>query len=262
MKNELEKRMDSGGLEGGRSPGMETRAPRSHSGEGVAIPDYLRRYYGWAYLWPVSVWFFDHQPIINAILLGNYSRIMAHTMRLMTNPQAGRTLQIAAVYGKLTPTLAKQIEDLHVIDVAPVQLKVLQRKLRASGTNATLACMDAEALVYEDDSFDTTLMYLLLHEMPEKARENSLREAIRVLRPGGKFVIAEYGEYGRRHPLHRFAFFRWALTTAEPFLEGFWRQNLTTELKRQAARVGKRVELDEQVDIFGGFYRVARYSVE
>lgn len=35
-------------------------------------PDYLARHYWWAYLWSVSVWFFDHQPIINAILFGQY----------------------------------------------------------------------------------------------------------------------------------------------------------------------------------------------
>jgi len=36
--------------------------------EPVDLPDYLRRYYAWAYVWPFSVWFFDHQPIIIAIL--------------------------------------------------------------------------------------------------------------------------------------------------------------------------------------------------
>lgn len=258
MEQEILKRMDAGSGEVSR-PGIGVT--RSGTGTEAAIPDYLRRYYGWAYLWPLSVWFFDHQPIINAILFGHYGRIMAHTVELMTTPAAGRSLQIAAVYGKLTPTLAKRIDDLHVIDVAPVQLAVLRRKLRATGTAAHLARMDAETLHYEDDSFDTALMYLLLHELPESARRNSLREAIRVLRPDGKFVIAEYGELGDRHLLHRFAPFRRILARAEPFLDGFWRRSLTAELAHQAARVGKRIELDRQVDVFGGFYRVARYIV-
>jgi hypothetical protein len=40
---------------------------------------------------------FDHQPIINSILFGNYRRIMRNTLRMMDPKSAGRTLQIAAV---------------------------------------------------------------------------------------------------------------------------------------------------------------------
>ena len=35
------------------------------------VPEYLARYYWWAYLWRGGIWFFDHQFVINAILLGN-----------------------------------------------------------------------------------------------------------------------------------------------------------------------------------------------
>ena len=225
------------------------------------MPDYLVRHYDWAYLWPVSVWFFDHQPIINAILFGQYRKIMDETLRLLDPPNAGRTLQIAGVYGELTPKLAKHIDDLHLIDVAPVQLEAAQRKLADIGKSAQLERMNAETLRYGNASFDTALMFLLLHELPAEARRRSLREAIRVVRPGGTFVIAEYGERRKRHLFHWFAPMRWVLTRAEPFLGGFWSEDLTEVLRQCAKEAGRTVELDEQVDIFGGFYRVARYRV-
>ena len=237
------------------------------AGEGVAarqadvLPDYLVRHYDWAYLWPVSVWFFDHQPIINAILFGQYRRIMDETMRLMETKRAGRTLQIAGVYGELTPKLARRVADLHMIDVATVQLKAAERKLAEAGRTAHLARMDAEDLQYPDASFDTSLMFLLLHELPADARRRALREAIRVTRPGGRFVIAEYGESRKRHFFHRFAPMRWVLTWAEPFLGGFWSEDLNQVLRECATAEGRRIQLDEHVDIFGGFYRVARYTV-
>lgn len=227
-----------------------------------ALPDYLVRHYDWAYLWPVSVWFFDHQPIINAILFGNYRRIMDQTLRLLDAPRAGRTLQIAGVYGELTAKIARHIDDLHLIDVAPVQLAAAQRKLAAVGRGAQLERMNAERLRYGDASFDTTLMFLLLHELPAEARRNALREAIRVTRPGGAFVCAEYGEKRKRHFFHRFAPMRWILTRAEPFLGGFWSEDLGAVLQDCARDVGRGIELDEHVDIFGGFYRVARYRVK
>ena len=43
----------------------QTFQPRAGAAEApVHLPDYLVRFYDWAYLWPISVWFFDHQPII------------------------------------------------------------------------------------------------------------------------------------------------------------------------------------------------------
>lgn len=248
----------------GESPGATGFAPGA-PGDGAAaevLPDYLVRHYRWAYLWPFSVRFFDLQPVINAILFGNYRKIMHHTMRLMQPADgAGRTLQIAAVYGELTPKLAEVIDDLHVIEVAPIQLEATARKLEAVGRTAELERMNAEHLGYGDDSFDTALMFLLLHELPAQARRNSLIEALRVIRPGGRFVVAEHGEIGRRHPFHRLTPVRWLLTRPEPFLDGFWKEDLTGILRECAARCGKHVELEEQVDIFRGFYRIVSYRV-
>lgn len=226
-----------------------------------AMPDYLVRHYAWAYLWPSAVWFFDHQPIINAILFGNYKRIMNETLRLLEPASAGRTLQIAGVYGELTPTLAQSIPDLHLIDVAPVQLSAAQRKLAAIGKAAQLARMNAEALTYPDKSFDTSLMFLLLHELPREARRRALREAIRVTRPGGHFVVAEYGEKRKGHFFHRFAPMRWVLTWAEPFLGDFWSEDLDEVLRECAGQAGRGIVREQTVDIFGGFYRVTRYRM-
>lgn len=246
--------------DGGVLTASSARAPyRMEATE--SLPDYLVRYYRWAYLWPSAVRFFDHQPIINAILFGHYRSIMNHTMRLMQSDGAGRTLLIAAVYGELIPKLADAVAALHVIDVASIQLRAAARKLEITGRNAHLAQMNAEYLTYEDDCFDTALMFLLIHEMPAEARRRSLTQALRVLRRGGRLVIAEYGEIGRAHLLHRFAPFRRTLTMAEPFLDGFWNENLTQVLCECAAAAGKDIELEEQVDIFGGFYRVVSYRV-
>ena len=230
--------------------------------EPVDLPDYLRRYYAWAYVWPFSVWFFDHQPIINAILFGNYRRIMRNALRLIDPKTAGKTLQIAGVYGELTPTLMSAgIADLHLIDAAPIQLEAARRKLAAIGRSAHLGRMFAENLRYNVGTFDTALMFLLLHEMPPWARRAALTEALRVLRPGGRLVIAEYGECRKRHLFHRFAPMRWVLTHAEPFLGGFWSEDLDAVLADCAAALGRSIALEEHVDIFGGFYRVMRYRV-
>jgi len=123
------------------------------------------------------------------------------------------------------------------------------------------ARMNAEALTYRSGSFDTVIVFLLLHEMPTQARHMALREAIRVLKPGGRLVLAEYGEVRKRHAFHRVAAMRWILIKAEPFLASFWKEDLVAVMRGIGAGVGRSVECDRQVDIFGGFYRVMRYRV-
>lgn len=225
------------------------------------LPAYLAGYYRCAYVWPLAVWFFDHQWIINAILFGQYRKIMQHTLRLLQPGRAGKTLQIASVYGELVPTLAAAIDDFHVIDIAPVQLQALKRKLKASQQVATITRMNAEQMDYPQNSFDTVLVFLLLHEMPPDARRRCLREACRIIRPGGRLVIAEYGRIGDRHFLHRFKPMRWLLTTAEPYLKGFWNEDLVQLLQDNAMTVGKHVELEEYVSIFTGFYRLMSFRI-
>src|SRR5665647_2014458 len=85
------------------------------------VPDYLARYYWWAYLWRWGIWFFDHQPVINAILFGQYDRLLKKTLaQVETRPDA-RLLQLTCVYGKLTPSLLSGTRnEIHLCDIAAV----------------------------------------------------------------------------------------------------------------------------------------------
>lgn len=229
----------------------------------AGIPGYLLRSYWWAYLWPPAVWFFDHQPVINTILFGNYRRLMDACVGLLDPASAGKTLQLAAVYGVLTPTLARRLDDgaLHLADVAPIQLEVTRRKVAEIGRRVELLRANVEALPCRGGSFDTVLLFFLLHELPADARRRVLGEAVRVLRPGGSLVIADYGELRRPHPLHRFRIFRGILERAEPFLGGFWREDLDRLIGRCAAARSRASSIESAQEIFRGFYRVRRYRI-
>lgn len=232
----------------------------------VPLPDYLLRHYWWAYLWRPAVWFFDHQPIINSIVFGQYRRLTDQTLRLVGSAGAGQTLLIASAYGNLIPRLTESLagNPLTVIDVAPIQLERAYAKLAQAGLaeHVQLRRMNAEHLYFNDDSQDTSLFFLLLHELPVDARRRAVAEALRVTRPGGHLVLAEYGAFTRTHWFHRLAPLRWIFGFAEPFLPSLWHQDLDALLAEQAARLGKRVVREEKVSIFGGFYRALRYRIE
>ncbi len=228
------------------------------------LPEYLVRHYWWAYLWRVGVWFFDHQPIINAILFGQYRTLCRQALQACTNGRPeGRLLQLTCVYGGLTPALLKTSQDdLYLMDVAEIQLATARRKLSdAEGRRLLAARMNAERLAYRDDAFATILVFFLLHELPPDARERTLCEALRVLRPGGRLVITEYGACPRRHLLWRLWPLRILLLWLEPFLGSFWRMDLPATLAACAQRQGKTIRPLEAFHCFSAFYRVCVFEV-
>lgn len=224
-------------------------------------PEYLARHYWWAYLDPIGVWFFDHYPIINLILFGQYRNILNEVMCRYAMTNGARTLQLTCAYGSLTPTLARaaNTHELHLMDVAAIQLHAAQRKIPPTSKPALYARINAEALAYADNSFDTVVIFFLLHELPHEARQQMLQETLRVLKPGGRLLIAEYGANYGRHLLHRLAPLRWVLEKLEPFLCDFWHSDLNAQLIEYAARHGKILLHDSETPLFGGFYRVMEY---
>jgi ubiquinone/menaquinone biosynthesis C-methylase UbiE len=225
------------------------------------MPWYLVRYYWWAYLWRRAVWFFDHQMIINAILFGQYRKLMRVTMSRLEQASQERILQLTCVYGELTPKLTKLLKPniLHITDVATVQLELARRKNEAGSLQVTR--MNAESLGYKGDLFSTIILFFLLHEMPPEARINTLSECMRTIQPGGTLLLTEYGPLPTRHWLYRFPPFRWLLTTLEPFLGSFWELDLEKQLSELAAKHGKEVSLELNAPIFAGFYRVMEFKV-
>ncbi len=226
------------------------------------IPLYLARHYWWAYLWRPALWFFDHQPIINAILFGQYRKLMRANMAILQNTPNESVLQLTCVYGELTPKLIATIspKPLHIIDAAKVQLDLAKSK--APAENAILAArMNAEHLAYRDDSFTTVVLFFLLHEMPEEARINVLCECMRVIPAGGILLITEYAPRPGKHILYRFPPSRWLITTLEPFLGGFWNDDLASLLNRLGKGYGKKAITQSDQRFFADFYRVAEFRI-
>lgn len=222
-------------------------------------PEYLVRNYWWAYLSPAGVWFFSHHTVINLILFGQYRTILSALTARLGSTSSKRMLQLTCAYGELTPTLAGHTEELHLNDVATIQLQLASRALSKHGHTAQRARMNAEALAYASNSFDTLVIFFLLHELPPAARQHAFEEALRVLKPNGRLLLAEYGMNRGSHPLHRFLPFRWILERLEPFLRDFWHSDLHAQLQACAARQNKSLRLIGETAVFGGFYRVIEY---
>ncbi len=77
--------------------------------------------------------------------------------------------------------------DVTAIDVTPAMLKHLERRAAGTGRSVATRIMDARQLAFPDSSFDAVVMHLILAVMPQP--ERGLREAVRVLKPGGRIAV-------------------------------------------------------------------------
>ena len=210
----------------------------------IAIPRYLAQTYWWAYVHPNAVKLFERQWLVNLILWGNFGRLRDAAVEALSNPSA-RTLQIACVYGDLTATLAPKVGHLDVVDVLPVQLDNLSRKLPRSAA-VGLIHGDSTRMHIESASYDQALLFFLLHEQPEAARRASITEALRVVKPGGRLVIVDYHRPHRLNPLY------WPmvgiLRTLEPFAMDLWAHEIAEWLPHPVRELKKQTS-------FGGRYQ-------
>jgi ubiquinone/menaquinone biosynthesis C-methylase UbiE len=214
------------------------------------VPRYLEQVYWWAYVHPKAVHVFEREWLVNAILFGNYGRLRDAALADLGQAVAGRTLQVACVYGNLTPKLQARLAgdaQLDVVDILQVQLANLRKKLLADG-RVTLKHGDATSLDSADAQYDQVLLFFLLHEMPEAVRRQTLSEAMRVLKPGGRMVIVDYHQPARLHPVR--PLMRQVFRHLEPYAMDLWGNEIEAFLPE-----GMAPATIEKKTFFGGLYQ-------
>ena len=79
------------------------------------------------------------------------------------------------------------------VDLTEHAVALVRGRLELEGLPGEVRVADAEQLPFEDDSFDRVYSWGVLHHTPDTAR--SIKEAIRVLRPGGDLCVMLYGRH-------------------------------------------------------------------
>ncbi|HLF32360.1 MAG TPA: rhodoquinone biosynthesis methyltransferase RquA [Xanthomonadales bacterium] len=192
-----------------------------------SIPAYLEDTYWWAYLHPRAIWLFERKWLVNLILWGNMRRLTQTVLDEIDCAAGNSVLQVACVYGDFSNRLASHLQPsrsrLHIIDIAPIQLRNARKKLDPHET-VSLHHQDSSRLQFGPGQFSHTVVYFLLHEQPEIVRRKTIAEAIRVTQPGGKVVFVDYHGPNRSNPLRYLMshVLRWL----EPFALDLWRNEL------------------------------------
>ncbi len=165
------------------------------------FPAYYRR----TFHWQTDGYFSEHSAEVYDLGVELLFRGTADVMRRQIIPPVTRWLReqglapgrvrlldIACGTGRTLHQLATAHPALryHGVDLSPFYVQAARKLLRDVG-EAALAVENAEQLPYADETFDIATSVYLFHELPRNARRNVIREAWRVLKPGGLLVLED-----------------------------------------------------------------------
>lgn len=99
--------------------------------------------------------------------------------------------------GSLTEVLAPFVRRVIGVDRSEAMLEAGRERLASRGNldNVELRRGELESLPLDDDALDVAVMYLVLHYVVEP--ERVLSEVARVLRPGGRLLVADMTPHDR-----------------------------------------------------------------
>lgn len=153
--------------------------------------------------------------LANDLLSGGVARVWRIATTKAVDPQPGqRILDIAAGTGTSSAAFAARGAQVVAADFSEGMLDV-GRQRHGDNPNITFQWADATDLPFDDHSFDAaTISYGLRNVADTMA---ALREMRRVVKPGGRVVVAEFST---PHPVIRRPY-RWYNANVLPKLAGF-----------------------------------------
>jgi SAM-dependent methyltransferase len=118
--------------------------------------------------------------------VGRWSRLVAEELlRRLDVDAGGRWLDVGCGTGVLADAIRRRDATARIAGIDPSEAFVQHARGRVEGE---FAVGDAQALPYEDASFDAAVSGLVLNFVPEP--ERAAAEMVRVVRPGG--IVAAY----------------------------------------------------------------------
>jgi len=141
----------------------------------------------------------DFQPVISAILLFQYHRLVSKIVAGLeqSNLASKRVLITSCAFGNVIPRVVKAAveagaERVLIADIIHNELVHAKSKLGHFSGKVDFIEDNATSMNQKEGSVAANIIFFLLHELPHQLKGRALSEAGRMLAPGGKLYLAEF----------------------------------------------------------------------
>ena len=147
-----------------------------------------------------------------------------------------RILEFGTSSGHYTMQLQKVFPQAEIwgCDLSPRMLEQAERVANERGLKWRLMQVPGEATGLPDACVDLVTSYIVMHEIPAATTCAQLREAYRLLRPGGDVLFTDVTRYAALDRAGQF----WAEYSAVNGGEPYWREAASLDLKAAAEAAG------------------------
>lgn len=139
-------------------------------------------------------WASFYDGLINLMTFGQIRRLRQMTINQAQLHSGERVLDVGCGTGAVTIPVKKKVGNHGTavgIDPDPVMIAVARRKAKRENLEVDFRVGVIEFLPFPDATFDAVTSSLMMHHLSEPLRVKGLAETFRVLKPGGRILIAE-----------------------------------------------------------------------
>jgi ubiquinone/menaquinone biosynthesis C-methylase UbiE len=132
--------------------------------------------------------------VTNLMTLGQARRLRKMTVDQALVKPGDSVLDVGCGTGEVTLPAKTRAKDGQVygIDPAPEMIAVARKKASRKGLEIDFRVGVIEALPFPDSSIDVVTSSLMMHHLPNDLKVRGLAEIYRVLKPGGRLLIADF----------------------------------------------------------------------
>jgi ubiquinone/menaquinone biosynthesis C-methylase UbiE len=130
------------------------------------------------------------------ITRGREKALREEMLRLARLQPGESVLDVGCGTGSLTVAAKRKVGSagaVYGVDASPEMIARAKKKARNAGVEVTFNNAFAQSLPFQDRTFDAVLSTVMLHHLPRPARKELALEIRRVLRPGGRLLVIDFG---------------------------------------------------------------------
>ena len=134
--------------------------------------------------------------LIWLVTLGREGRLREKFLRPVGLQTGESVLDVGCGTGSLAIAAKRRVGvagEVCGLDASAPMIARARNKARKAGLELNFQTGVAEALPFPDSRFDVVLNTVMLHHLPRTARQECVGEMRRVLKPGGRLLVIEFG---------------------------------------------------------------------